>query len=103
MRVLGKADKIYLNNTNLNFAFSTHPDVGSIRETFFISQFPSSYKIELPNDSGDFITNNITFGIGGKSKNAKQIQGIPNIYLVKDNIEHGFGNSIPLWKIGFLY
>lgn len=103
IRVLGKADKIYLNNTNLNFAFSTQPNVGSLRETFFMSQFPTSYLLQLPNTSGDFIIDNYTFEIGGKSKNAKQIINIENSYIVKDDIEQGFGNIIPLWKFGFLY
>ena len=24
-------------------------------------------------------------------------------YIVKDDIEYGFGNTIPLWHFGFLY
>ncbi|MEY5041557.1 MAG: hypothetical protein RLZZ414_1105, partial [Bacteroidota bacterium] len=43
------------------------------------------------------------FEIGGKSKKNKQIEQIPNSFVVKDNIEQGFGNILPLWKFGFLY
>jgi predicted AAA+ superfamily ATPase len=103
LRVLGKADKLYLNNTNLNYAITAQPDMGTLRETFFISQFPSSFHLELPNGKGDFIVNNMTFEVRGKNKKQEQLKGIENAYLVKDNIEEGFGNVLPLWKFGFLY
>ena len=44
-----------------------------------------------------------TFEIGGPSKTNKQIQGVPNAYLVIDGIEGGSNNRIPLWMFGFLY
>ena len=103
IRVLAKADKILLNNTNLSFAFVHQPDTGSLRETFFVSQFPSGFTIQLPPQNGDFVIDNYTFEIGGKSKKNKQIEQIPNSFVVKDNIEQGFGNILPLWKFGFLY
>ena len=42
-----------------------------------------------------------TFEIGGKTK--KQIEGISNAFVVKDDIEIGFDKTIPLWLFGFLY
>ena len=44
-----------------------------------------------------------TFEIGGKNKSMKQIKNISNAYLVKDDIESGTGNIIPLWMFGMMY
>jgi len=103
LRVLAKADKLYLDNTNLNHALSANPDVGNIRETFFLSQVVGIGKPELPIDKGDFYIDGVTFEVGGKNKSKKQIADTGNAYLVKDDIEAGIGNTIPLWAFGFLY
>jgi hypothetical protein len=44
-----------------------------------------------------------TFEIGGNTKKKKQIEGISNALLVKDDIEIGFDKTIPLWLFGFLH
>ena len=44
-----------------------------------------------------------TLEIGGKTKTKKQIEGISNALLVKDDIEIVFDKTIPLWLFGFLY
>ena len=55
-------------------------------------------------DKGDFIINdNYVFEIGGASKDAKQLKGNKNGYVVNDDVEIGFDNKIPLWLFGFLY
>lgn len=33
----------------------------------------------------------------------KQIEGLGNAYIVKDDIEYGYKNTIPLWHFGFNY
>lgn len=43
------------------------------------------------------------FEVGGRNKKKKQIQGIANAFVVKDNIEIGSDLNIPLWLFGFLY
>jgi hypothetical protein len=43
------------------------------------------------------------FEIGGRKKTYKQIAGLPDSYIVADDIEFGNGNKIPLWLFGFLY
>jgi len=103
LRVLAKADKLYLDNTNLNHVLSGNPDVGNIRETFFLSQVVGIGKPELPIEKGDFYIDGVTFEVGGKNKSKKQIADTGNAYLVKDDIEAGIGNTIPLWAFGFLY
>jgi hypothetical protein len=37
------------------------------------------------------------------AKKQKQIQGIENAFVVKDDIESGYLNVIPLWEFGLLY
>ncbi len=101
---LQKPDKIYLENTNLSFALKDQPDVGSIRETFFLNQLRNAgYVVSLPTE-GDFLVNQKwTFEVGGASKGEKQIKNIRNGYLALDGIETSFQNRIPLWVFGFLY
>jgi uncharacterized protein len=61
------------------------------------------HRVTLPK-SGDILVNGTyTFEIGGASKTDKQITGIENSYVVRDNIETGDLNYIPLWLFGFLY
>ncbi len=52
---------------------------------------------------GDFAVNGYTFEIGGKNKTKKQIKNVENAFIVKDDIEIGSKNVIPLWLFGFLY
>lgn len=102
--VLQKPDKITLENTNFCYALSNIPDEGSMRETFFVNQLKNAGHIVQVSELADYlIDEKITFEIGGKSKKKKQIKDIDNAFVVKDNIESGFGNVIPLWAFGFLY
>jgi hypothetical protein len=52
---------------------------------------------------GDFMVNGYIFEIGGKNKTKKQIKNIENSFVIKDDIEIGNKNTIPLWIFGFLY
>lgn len=101
---LQKPDKIYLENTNLSYALKNAPDVGSLRETFFLNQLKNAgYQVALPK-AGDFIVDGKwTFEIGGKTKESKQIKAIKNSFLALDDIESPYQNRIPLWAFGFLY
>lgn len=104
IRKMAKPDKIYLNNTNLIYALGGDlVNIGNMRETFFFNQMNYSHFIELPK-SGDFLVDQkYIFEVGGKSKTQKQIEDYENAYLVKDGIEIGAMNSIPLWLFGFIY
>lgn len=104
MVVLQKPEKIYLENTNLMYALSLQrPDTGNLRETFFMNQVSSEHSIQESAISDFLVDGMYTFEVGGKHKGKKQIEGIPNAYIVKDDIETGFGNTLPLWLFGFLY
>jgi len=101
---LQKPDKIYLENTNLSYALKNAPDVGSLRETFFLNQLKNAgHQVGLPK-AGDFIVDGKwTVEIGGKTKESKQIKAVKNSFLVLDDIEISYQNRIPLWAFGFLY
>jgi predicted AAA+ superfamily ATPase len=101
--ILGKVEKVYLDNTNLAFCLSEKsPDIGNIRETFFFNQMRLNNKV-YRSEKADFTINNKTFEVGGKSKDQKQIEGLKNAYIVKDDIEHGHHNILPLWAFGLNY
>ncbi len=103
IRQLGKIEKIYLDNTNLAYVLSNNtPDIGNIRETFFLSQMKVNHEVASSGQS-DFQIGPYTFEIGGHNKSQKQIQGLENAYVVKDDIEYGHSNIIPLWHFGFNY
>lgn len=101
---LQKPDKIYFDNSNFAYALQETPNIGTIRETFFINQLENSgKKVEL-GLKGDFLVEGKwTFEIGGPSKDHTQIKKTEHSYLVIDGKESGFGNKIPLWLFGFLY
>ncbi|AZQ59820.1 AAA family ATPase [Maribacter sp. MJ134] len=101
-----KPEKIYLNNTNLISALSRHiQEIGTIRETFFANQFKNLNDREIHlAEKGDFlIDRKYIFEIGGKGKSTNQIKGLKNAYVVRDDIEIGNLNSIPLYLFGLLY
>lgn len=104
IRSLGKVDKVYLENTNLIYflAKDGKAEIGNIRETFFMNQLRV---VEDPVTSpvSDFLVGDRTFEIGGRNKKQKQIKGVAKSYIVKDDIEYGGFNVIPLWQFGLLY
>ncbi|HNS42141.1 MAG TPA: AAA family ATPase [Taishania sp.] len=102
--VLTKPEKIYLNNTNLQYVLaSDNTNIGNVRETFVLNQLKGLHTVHLP-PKGDFLIDDyIVLEVGGKNKTKKQISAVENAYVVKDQIEIGVGNTIPLWMFGFLY
>jgi len=101
---LNKPEKIYLQNTNLmNSLAPDNTEIGSIRETFFYSQTAAFLKVNAAYKGDFLVQNKYTVEIGGKSKTQDQIKGIKNAFIVKDDIEVGNDNIIPLWLFGFLY
>ena len=104
LSTLAKPEKIYLNNTNINFALENDkPDIGNIRETFFFNQLQSVAKITSSPKTDFTVNDTYLFEVGGKNKGHEQITNLNNAFLALDNIEYGFGNKIPLWLFGFLY
>lgn len=51
----------------------------------------------------DFKIGDYTFDVEGKKKGQKQIENTPNEIVVKDDIEFGNANIVPLWHFGLTY
>ena len=100
---LTKPEKIYLHNPSLMYAINQREiNKGTVRETFFLSQVSASYPVFFAPD-GDFMVNNTVFEIGGNNKTRKQVSQIAGAIIVKDDIEFGSENTIPLWLFGLMY
>ncbi len=99
---LGKAEKVYLDNPNILYNLSESADIGTVRETFFLNQMRVN-QLVTASSAADFEIKGCTFEIGGLNKGQSQIKGVSNGFVVKDGIEHGFGNVIPLWTFGLNY
>lgn len=103
LRLLGKVEKVYLDNPTLMYALSeTVPDMGNVRETFFYNQMRVNQSVTSSKES-DFKIGKYTFEVGGRNKGSKQIEGLLGAYIVKDEIEHAYLNVIPLWTFGLNY
>ena len=103
IRGIGKVEKVYLDNTNMAYLLGGNAtDTGNIRETFFYNQTRVVTDV-INSRISDFEIDGKTFEVGGKKKGNKQLSDAKEGYIVKDDIEYGSGNIIPLWAFGFLY
>ena len=100
---LGKPEKIFLHNTSLLNNLGIDANTGNSRETFFFNQVQYQHPV-FASSTVDFkVAGSYEFEIGGVNKKKRQIKGISNAFVVKDNIEIGADSTIPLWLFGFLY
>jgi predicted AAA+ superfamily ATPase len=106
-----KSEKLLLNNTNIQFAISNNPDLGTTREIFFVNQLTNYFRmqdsflpvtLEYPKN-GDYQIEGRVFEVGGRKKDFRQLKGIDLAYVVSDDIEIGYLNRIPLWLFGMMY
>lgn len=103
LRGLGKTEKLYLDNTNLIYTLAANrAETGNIRETFFMNQMRVRNDV-ISSTVSDFEIDGKTFEIGGRKKGQNQIEHIREGYIVKDDIESGYANVIPLWAFGLNY
>ena len=103
LRGLGKVEKLYLDNTNLIYTLAPErADIGNVRETFFMNQTRVCNDVRS-SDISDFEIDGKVFEIGGQKKGQKQIESADDGYIVKDDIESGYANVIPLWAFGLNY
>ena len=103
IRGLGKVDKVYLNNTNIVFNLVGEKcNDGNLRETFFFNQMRVNNEV-ISSKKADFVIEEYTFEIGGKNKQQSQIEKDGKSFIVKDDIEYGYRNVIPLWAFGLNY
>ena len=100
---LDKVEKVYLDNTNLMYSLGDgQEDAGTVRETFFYNQMRVNHKV-TSSPISDFEIQGKTFEVGGKNKGKRQITDAAEGYVVKDDIEFGHGNVIPIWAFGLNY
>ncbi len=100
---LGKAEKIYLDNPNIMYALvGEGQDVGNVRETFFFNQMRVRHTVTASKIS-DFEIAGATFEVGGKNKTQAQLKDAERGYVVKDDVEYGHGNVVPIWAFGLTY
>lgn len=103
IRGLGKVEKVYIDNPSLMRILSGgKTDVGNMRETFFYNQMRVKNDV-ISSRQSDFKIEKYTFEVGGRKKGKKQIEDIPDSFIVKDDIEFAQGNIIPLWAFGLNY
>lgn len=103
IRGLGKVDKVYLDNTNIIFNLvGDKSNAGNLRETFFFNQMRLKNEV-VTSKKADFMIDQYTFEVGGKNKQQKQIEKDGKSFVVKDGIEFGYLNVLPLWAFGLNY
>lgn len=104
---LRRPDKIFLQNTNLQYALEgkigADVELGAIRELFFIQSTKNADLDVFHSKQGDYQINNNVFEIGGKNKTRKQVKNIDNAFLVLDDVLTASSHRIPLVYFGFLY
>lgn len=103
MRAVNRPDKLLLNNPNLFTVLCANPNIGSLRESFFVSQVRFQHQVHY-HDQGDFLVDDQwVFEIGGAHKNSSQLKHQEKAFLALDDLEVGHANTIPLWMFGLLY
>ncbi len=103
IKKIAKPAKIYLDNTNLLYAYCEESEKGTIRETFFANQVSLKNRLNVVKEGDFLVDKKYIFEIGGKNKTFKQVKDLENSFVVSDDIEIGSGNKIPLYLFGFLY
>ncbi len=100
---MGKVEKIFVDNLNLMYALQgQNTNQGSVRETFFYNQMRVNNDV-IAAKTTDFRISDYIFEVGGAKKGHKQLEGNPNGIVVRDDIEFGHANIIPLWHFGLNY
>ncbi len=104
---LQRPEKIFLNNTNLQYAIEgqlpKEIHVGTVRELFFVQALRDANIVLHYSKTGDYAVKDFTFEIGGKNKITQQIAGVDKSFLIKADILMSRKREIPLMLMGFLY
>lgn len=102
--MLQKPEKILMQNPSLHHALSRTTNAqGSIRESFVHAMLSHGHHISAPT-KGDFLVDDeILLEVGGPSKKSRHVRNLDKAWVVKDGIELGSVNSLPIWVLGLLY
>lgn len=105
--LIRNAEKIFLDNTNIAYAISDNTgkdvNIGTIRENFVINQLQNAGYKTFYSKQGDVNVDDYTFEIGGANKDASQLQGVDNSFVLRDDVVYKQGRFIPLYAMGFMY
>jgi predicted AAA+ superfamily ATPase len=109
-QLLSKPDKIFLNNTTLQYTLDQYlgtqqsDEKGTRRELFFVQSVMNAGLQLFTNTYVDFQVAGCLFEMGGKNKDMAQLNKtkLP-AFLVKDDVLVGSQHSMPLFCFGFLY
>lgn len=103
MRNLGKVEKVFIDNPNLMTVLAGgSPNIGNMRETFFFNQTRVKNLVQASKIS-DFEINGITYEVGGANKGRAQLAKAKKGIVVRDDIEYGSSDIVPLWTFGMNY
>ena len=99
-----KPDKIFIHNPNMLLALGDNCPIGTLRECFVVNQLRVNHQVEYSKNAGDFkVDGKITFEVGGEGKTFEQIAGMPDSYVLADNMEFPVGKKLPIWLVGLTY
>jgi len=103
---LKKPDRIFPENTNLQYAFHYKmPEMKSINETFLANQLSYNRSLTIT-ENGGLKTEDKRIFFPGEVPPAEREDisfSHENCFFAADDMEFGHGNRIPLWQFGFLY
>ncbi len=103
MRNLGKVEKVFIDNPNLMTVLAGgNPNIGNLRETFFFNQTRVK-NLVMASKISDFEINGVTYEVGGANKGRAQLAKATKGIVVRDDIEYGSGDIVPLWAFGMNY
>jgi hypothetical protein len=102
-----KAKKIYIDNTNLVYCVAEEfwiiPEIGTIREIFFVNNFSKNL---FYSEIWDFMLNiwleKYYFEVWGKNKTKKQLKNAKKSFVVSELIIFPINEKLPLWLFGFV-
>ena len=101
---LQKPEKVYLDNPNLLYALGMgNAERGTAREVFFYNQLRVRHRLAQSKQADFLVNDQLIFEIGGLNKTAQQIRGLPDAWVVQDDLAFPVGRALPLWLFGFLY
>lgn len=103
LKRLEMPEKIFLGNASQLYTLTAQPNIGNVRETFFLSMLTQQHEVTATKNMDFCVDKKSYFEVGGKNKDAVQTAGVSDAYLALDGIEQGAGKRIPLWLFGFLY
>jgi hypothetical protein len=103
LKRLEMPEKIFLGNASQLYTLAVQPNIGNVRETFFLSMLTQQHTVTATKNMDFCVDKKRYFEVGGKNKDATQTVGMSDAYLALDGIEQGAGKRIPLWLFGFLY